>query len=56
MNCGRNAVKNSSPFGLVSADSAPWRNSERPARGSAGAWSAMPIGGARQTWMPSQTR
>src|SRR6186997_355017 len=34
MNCGRKAAKNRMPLGLVSADKAPWRNSDQPARGS----------------------
>lgn len=57
MNCGRKAAKNSSPFGLVSADSSPWRNSAQPlTRGSAAAKAASAIGGERHTCTPSHTR
>ena len=56
MNCGKKAAKNSMPFGFVSADSAPWRNIDQPARGCAEPCTSSPMGGERQTCMPSQTR
>ena len=56
MNCGRKAAKKRMPFGLVIADSAPWRNSDAPERGPDPARRSAPTGGERQTWMPSQTR
>jgi len=56
MNCGRNAAKKRIAFGLVTAESRPWRNSVAPARGSTLPALTTPIGGERQTWIPSQTR
>jgi hypothetical protein len=56
MNWGRKAAKKRIAFGLVTAESKPWRNSAPPLRGSTAPAGTTPIGGERQTWMPSQTR
>jgi hypothetical protein len=56
MNWGRNAAKKRIAFGFVTAEKRPWRNSVAPRRGSTLPAGTTPIGGERQTWMPSQTR